>query len=87
MDGPGFLGTQATMLRDVTLLIEIVFYLVLCAGVAAQLKGQFQWHDRLQTPVVLLNLLFIGLVMLPAFSGGQDGVNALGDLWQLTLQP
>lgn len=69
MDSPGFLGTQATMLRDVTLLVEIGFYLVLCAGVAAQLKGQYKWHDWLQTPVVLLNLAFIGLVMLPAFSG------------------
>ena len=51
----------------VTLIVEIVFYLVLCAGVVAQVKKHYHWHDRLQAPVVVLNLLFIIFVMIPTF--------------------
>jgi len=62
----GFFGPS--LVADVTLVVEILFFLVLCAGVVAQLQEKYKWHDRLQTPVVVLNLLFIGLVMLPSFS-------------------
>lgn len=54
-------------LATLTLIVEIVFYLVLCAGVTVQLKGLYKWHDRLQAPVVVLNLLFIIFVMIPTF--------------------
>ncbi len=54
-------------LATLTLIVEIVFYLTLCAGVVAQLKGLYKWHDRLQAPVVILNLLFIIFVMIPTF--------------------
>lgn len=77
--GPGFLGTGATLLADITLLVQILFFLVLCLGVAAQLKRAYHWHDKLQTPVVVLNLLFIGLVMLPSF------ISAAGD-WPAGLR-
>jgi len=69
MNGPGFLGTQASLFKDITLVLEILFYLMLCAGVVAQLKGLYKWHDRFQIPVVLLNILLIAFVMLPSFSG------------------
>lgn len=66
-DMPGFLGTEARFLTDLTLVVELLFYMVLCIGVIAQLKRLYRWHDRLQTPVVVLNLVFIGLVMGPSF--------------------
>jgi uncharacterized membrane protein YozB (DUF420 family) len=50
-----------------TLIVEILFYLVLCAGVVAQLKRKYKWHDRLQAPVVVLNIFFIIFVMIPTF--------------------
>ena len=50
-----------------TLVVEILFYLVLCAGVVAQLKGKYKWHDRLQAPIVVLNIFFIIFVMIPTF--------------------
>ena len=50
-----------------TLIVEILFYLVLCAGVAVQLKGLYKWHDRLQAPVIILNIFFIIFVMIPTF--------------------
>ncbi len=66
-NNPGFLGTGAHLLADITLIVEILFYVVLCLGVTAQLWRKYKWHNRLQTPVVLLNLFFIGLVMIPTF--------------------
>jgi hypothetical protein len=71
----GFLGTNGNLLTDITLVVQILFFIVLCAGVTVQLlasRGRphlFHWHDKLQSPVVVLNLLFIILVMIPTFIG------------------
>lgn len=62
---PGFLGTGGNLLVDLTLVIEILFYISLCLGVTAQLRKQYKWHDRFQIPVVVLNLFFIALIMIP----------------------
>lgn len=62
---PGFLGTGGNLLVDLTLVIEILFYISLCLGVTAQLRKQYKWHDRFQIPVVVLNLFFIAFVMIP----------------------
>ncbi|MCB0211439.1 MAG: hypothetical protein KDJ52_19020 [Anaerolineae bacterium] len=51
----------------ITLIVEILFYLALCAGVVAQLRGAYKWHDRFQAPVVVLNIFFILFVMFPTF--------------------
>jgi N-acetylneuraminic acid mutarotase/uncharacterized membrane protein YozB (DUF420 family) len=50
-----------------TLVVEVVFYIVLCLGVVAQLRRAYKWHDRLQAPVVVLNVFFILFVMVPTF--------------------
>lgn len=50
-----------------TLLVEILFYIALCLGVIAQLRGAYKWHDRFQAPVVVLNIFFILFVMIPTF--------------------
>ncbi len=67
-DIPGFLGTGGNLLVDLTLVIEILFYISLCLGVTAQLRKQYKWHDRFQIPVVVLNLFFIAFVMIPTFA-------------------
>lgn len=64
---PGFLSTGGNLLVDLTLIVEILFYVLLCLGVTAQLRKMYKWHDRFQIPVVVLNLFFIGLVMVPTF--------------------
>ncbi len=78
----GFLGTGASLLVDITLVVQILFYFTLCVGVVVQLSANrgkthlYKWHDRLQAPVVGLNLLFIFLVMIPTFRavwGGSSG--------------
>lgn len=62
----GFLGTGAPLLQDINIVVQIVFFIMLCLGIIAQRRGLYKWHDRLQTPAVVLNLLFIGLVMVPS---------------------
>lgn len=62
---PGF--WSSSLFADITLIVQILFFLVLCAGVVAQLQGKYKWHDRLQAPVVVLNILFIVVVMMPTF--------------------
>jgi hypothetical protein len=77
----GILGGGGNLLVDLTLIVEILFYVVLCLGITAQLKKQYKWHDRLQIPVVVLNLFFIGLVMMPSLvSIISSGLNKLPPL-------
>lgn len=64
-NAPGFFGPS--LLVDVTLVVQILFYLVLSTGVVAQLQGKYKLHDWLQSPVVILNLAFIIFVMVPTF--------------------
>ncbi len=60
-------------LATIILIIEILFFFVLCAGVVVQLRANqgnphlYVWHDRLQAPVVVLNLLLIIFFMVPTF--------------------
>ena len=61
----GFFGPS--LLADITLTVEILFYLILSAGAVAQLLGKMKLHAWLQAPVVILNVLFIVLVMTPTF--------------------
>ncbi len=61
--GNGFFSPY--LLGDITLIVQILFYLVLSAGVVAQLQRKYKLHDWLQTPVVVLNIVFIALWMAP----------------------
>jgi len=61
----GFFGPS--LLADITLIVEILFYLMLSAGVVAQLLGKSKGHAWLQTPVVILNIFLVVLVMTPTF--------------------
>lgn len=63
----GFLGTGATLGADLALIVEVIFFILLCLGISAQLLRKYKWHDRIQAPVVLLNLLFIIFIMTVSF--------------------
>lgn len=63
----GFLGTGATFGADLTLIVEIIFFLALCVGVVAQRRRRYRLHDWIQTPVVVLNLFFIIFIMIASF--------------------
>ncbi|MCQ3975170.1 MAG: hypothetical protein DPW09_17145 [Anaerolineae bacterium] len=42
-NAPGFLGTGASLLTDINLVVHILMLIVLCLGVAAQFKRKYQW--------------------------------------------
>lgn len=63
----GFLGTGATFGADLTLIVQIIFFVALCIGIVAQLQRRYKWHDRIQAPVVVLNLFFIIFIMAVSF--------------------
>ncbi|MFZ0544228.1 MAG: plastocyanin/azurin family copper-binding protein [Candidatus Promineifilaceae bacterium] len=67
----GFLGTGATLGADLTLTIQIIFFLTLCIGILLQLRHKYRGHDLLQTPVVVLNLFFIIFIMVVSFRESQ----------------
>ncbi len=86
-----FLGSS-NLSADITLVVQVLFYLVLCAGVVAQLLGKNKWHNRLQIPVVILNILFIVLMVLTIFKsvagefpGGRGAVPPVVTIIHATL--
>jgi len=67
LKGDGFLGTGASFGSDLTLLVQLVFFLMLTVGVLAQRGRKYRAHDWIQTPVVVLNLVFIIFIMVASF--------------------
>jgi len=65
----GFLGTGASLAADSALLLEIAMGVGLLIGGWLARKGHYRQHARCQAGILLINLVVIGLVMLPAFRG------------------
>ncbi len=63
----GFLGTAAPMSADLTLLLEMAMGVGLFVGARLARLGRFRGHAWCQATIVFLNLVLIGLTMLPAF--------------------
>ena len=63
----GFLGTSASFGSDLSLIVQALFFLALTTGVVMQRRGKYRAHDLIQTPVVLLNFLFILFIMVASF--------------------
>lgn len=81
MTNSGFFGTRASFSDDIALVLEILFYVMLCLGVVAQRYERHEWHNRLQIPVVTLNLVLIAFTMLAPFSN----LTQNGDLNQVPV--
>lgn len=67
MAGQGFLGTQAPLRADVTLVAEIAMGLTLVFGMFLARRRHYRAHAWCQSAVVTLNLIVIALVMAPSF--------------------
>jgi plastocyanin/uncharacterized membrane protein YozB (DUF420 family) len=63
----GFLGTNATFLADLNLLVQILMGIALLYGMRLARKKRFKEHKYCQTAVMILNLVMIFLVMAPSF--------------------
>jgi uncharacterized membrane protein YozB (DUF420 family) len=63
----GFLGTGAPFAADLNLVVQLIMMTALIAGAGLARLKRYGAHGICQTAVLLLNLLMIGLVMLPSF--------------------
>lgn len=64
LSSDGFLAPASYFGADLALVGELVFYGLICIAVVAQRRGMYHWHDRIMTPVVVLNLFFIVVIMV-----------------------
>src|SRR6516164_5874091 len=67
MNAHGFLGTNASVLSDLSLLFGIGVAVLLTIGVVMARRRKFEIHRRIQTTAVCLNLLQVALIMIGAF--------------------
>jgi len=63
----GFLGTGATFLADLNLIIQILMGVALLFGMSLARRGKYTAHGFCQSMVVILNLVMITLIMVPSF--------------------
>jgi uncharacterized membrane protein YozB (DUF420 family) len=68
LNASGFLGTNATLLSDLSLVVGILVGLILTLGAIMAVRKQFGLHRALQTVGVTLNILQVLLVMVGRFA-------------------
>jgi uncharacterized membrane protein YozB (DUF420 family) len=65
---PGLLGTNAPLISDVSLVIEVAILIVLFVGRSYAKKGILRTHGFIMTGALTLHALNILLVMTPSFA-------------------
>jgi len=76
LDVPGFLGTKATMLSDLSLILCIIsLILFIVAGLQAK-NRQFKKHCPTQTIALVLVILAVVLFMSPVYTEQYESTNA-----------
>lgn len=68
----GIFGTNAVLITDINLLIQIISFLLLLTGLAYKAKGKFKMHGSFMGLAVFLHLISFLLAMAPSFIGGFD---------------
>lgn len=67
MNGRGFLGTNASVLADISLLMGILVALVLTAGMLLAVMKRYTAHRWVQTAAVTINILQVLAIMVASF--------------------
>src|SRR5437868_5633890 len=67
MNARGFLGTNASVLSDVSLLFGIGVAILLTIGVVMARRRKFEVHRVTQSSAVVLNLIQVALIMIGSF--------------------
>jgi plastocyanin/uncharacterized membrane protein YozB (DUF420 family) len=67
MNGRGFLGTNASVLADISLLMGILVALVLTAGMLLAVMKRYTAHRWVQTAAVTINILQVLTIMVASF--------------------
>jgi plastocyanin len=68
VSGRGFLGTNASLLSDLSLALGLLVALTLTFGVIMARRRKIQVHRWVQSTAVTLNVLQVGLIMLGSFA-------------------
>jgi uncharacterized membrane protein YozB (DUF420 family) len=66
MEGTGFLGTQASLAADISLVGSVLVAIVFTTGAYLALRGQYEAHRWVQTGGALANLLLVLGIMIPS---------------------
>jgi len=73
---PGFLGTKASMLSDISLILSLIsLVLFIIAGLEGR-RRQFKKHCPTQTIALILIFLAVVLFMAPVYSQQYESANA-----------
>jgi plastocyanin/uncharacterized membrane protein YozB (DUF420 family) len=67
MNGRGFLGTNASLLADISLILGIVVAIMLTIGMLLAVRKRYEAHRWVQTSAVVLNALLVLLYMVGSF--------------------
>jgi plastocyanin len=67
MNGRGFLGTNANLLQDLSLVLGILVALTLTVGVVMAVRKRYEVHRWIQTVAVSLNILQVLTIMVGSF--------------------
>src|SRR5436853_4368669 len=67
MNGKGFLGTNASVLADISLIMGILVALALTAGMLLAVRKRFAAHRWVQTMAVALNIVQVLAIMVASF--------------------
>jgi len=65
--GTGILGTRATLVADVNLILQVAMLIVLLFAVLQAKRGNLKLHRMLMTTVVIAGAMAIIAIMNPAF--------------------
>jgi len=65
--GSGILGTRATWVADVNLILQIVLLIILTIGAFQARRGRLDVHHKLMTAAVTINAVAIIAIMNPSF--------------------
>jgi uncharacterized membrane protein YozB (DUF420 family) len=68
----GIFGTDAVLITDINLLIQIISFLLLLTGLIYKAKRKFRIHGSFMGIAVFLHLVSFLLAMGPSFAGGFD---------------
>lgn len=66
----GIFGTNAVLITDINLLIQIISFVMLLAGLVYKIKGKFKMHGSLMSIAIILHLLSFFIAMAPSFVEG-----------------
>ena len=68
----GLFGTAAPLAVDITVIIQVVMFLMVIMGLVYKNKRKFKIHGELMGIAVILHFLSFLIVMLPTFYSGFD---------------